>query len=157
MTPALSRSDRRPPVILLADDDPDDRQMAQEALAEVSGTSELRCVGDGEELFDYLRRRGRYAGAGQAPYPAVILLDLNMPLKSGHEALGELKADPVLRRIPVVVLTTSSSEDDVLTSYELGASSYLTKPVSFAGLVEAMRDFSRYWLERVVLPAPSAP
>jgi CheY-like chemotaxis protein len=131
--------------------------MAQEALAEVAGESELRCVGDGEELLDYLHRRGRYAEAGTAPYPAVILFDLNMPLKSGHEALGELKADARLRRIPVVVLTTSSSEDDVVKSYELGASSYLTKPVSFASLVDVMQDFSRYWLDRVELPGPSAP
>jgi CheY-like chemotaxis protein len=131
--------------------------MAQEALSEVAGESELRCVADGEELLDYLHRRGRYAETGTAPYPSVILLDLNMPLKSGHEALGELKADARLRRIPVVVLTTSSSEDDVVKSYELGASSYLTKPVSFASLVDVMQDFSRYWLDRVELPGPSAP
>jgi CheY-like chemotaxis protein len=150
----LSPAERRAPVVLLADDDADDRQMAQEALTEVAGGADLRCVGDGEELLDYLRRQGRYTEHHSAPVPSVILLDLNMPLKDGREALGDIKADPVLRRIPVVVLTTSSSPEDVIASYDLGASSYITKPVTFSGLVEVMRDFSRYWFDRVELPGP---
>lgn len=151
----MSRVDPQSPVILLADDDADDRQLAQEALAEAQVASDLRLVGDGEQLLDYLHRRGAYRKNGSAPAPSVILLDLNMPLKDGREALADIKADPRLRRIPVVVLTTSSAEEDVVAAYELGASSYITKPVNFGGLVDVMRDFSRYWFERVELPVPA--
>lgn len=141
------------PVILLADDDPDDRQMAGEALEAAHVRNDLRCVGDGEELLSYLRREGDYAGDTAAPAPSIIVLDLNMPLKDGREVLADLKADPRLQKIPVVVLTTSSAPEDVESSYRLGASSYITKPVSFDGLVEVMRDVGRWWFERVELPA----
>lgn len=145
------------PVILLADDDADDRQLTKEALSEVAIASDLRCVRDGEELLDYLHTRGVYhPGEGtSAPPPAIILLDLNMPRKDGHEALGDIRADPALRHIPVVVFTTSSSEEDVVTSYDLGASSFITKPVNYNGLVDAMRDFTTYWLGLVQLPGVS--
>jgi CheY-like chemotaxis protein len=138
----------------LADDDADDRQLAQEALTEVSTAIELRCVGDGEELLDYLRGRGAYGIGIDAPTPNVILLDLNMPLKGGREVLKDLQAEPRFRPIPVIVFTTSSSREDIDSSYALGANSYITKPVTFKGLVDVMRDFSRYWLELVELPAP---
>ena len=140
--------------ILIADDDEEDRLLAEEALRGAHLANDLRFVVDGQDLMDYLRREGRYAGAtGDAPTPGIILLDLNMPKLDGREALAEIKADPELKQIPVVVLTTSSAEADVLRSYALGVNSFITKPVTFAGLVEVMQGFSRYWFEIVELPA----
>lgn len=145
---------REPVMILLADDDPDDRMFARRALAESRLANELRCVEDGEELLAYLRREGEYADPEASPRPHVILLDLNMPRLSGREALEQIKADAALRTIPVVVLTTSAEEEDVLRSYDLGASSFITKPVTFEGLVEVMRGLGNYWFEIVRLPEP---
>lgn len=139
-------------VILLAEDDADDRLLVREALAEGRVLNELRCVEDGEELLDYLRRQGRYADPETSPRPGLVLLDLNMPRKDGREALREIKADPDLRRIPVVVMTTSKAEEDIFRSYDLGASSYITKPVTFERLVELMKVMGRYWFELVELP-----
>lgn len=138
--------------ILMADDDCDDRLMAEDAMRESRLGNTFRCVEDGQELMDYLTRRGRYA-LQDAPRPGLILLDLNMPRKDGRQALKEIKSDPDLRRIPVVILTTSKTEEDVLRSYDLGANSFITKPVTFAGLVEVMQGFTRYWFEIVELPA----
>lgn len=138
--------------ILLAEDDPDDRMLVQDAVAEGRLANDLRCVEDGEELMDYLHRRGRYSGRDEAPRPGLILLDLNMPRKDGREALQEIKADPSLRQIPVVVLTTSKAEEDIFRSYDLGANSYVTKPVTFQSLVDLMKTLRRYWLEIVELP-----
>jgi CheY-like chemotaxis protein len=144
---------RRPLTILLADDDEDDRELTRDALEDARLANDIRTVVDGQELMDYLRREGHYAGEGvDAPRPGIILLDLNMPKKDGREALAEIKADPNLRGIPVVVLTTSKSEEDILRSYDLGVNSFITKPVTFAGLVDAMRAWSRYWFELVELP-----
>jgi CheY-like chemotaxis protein len=109
-------------------------------------------VEDGEQLLDYLLRRGRWADPAQSPRPGLVLLDLNMPRMDGREALARIKAHPALRRIPVVVLTTSRAQADVLRSYDLGANSFITKPRSFGGLVEAMRVLGRYWTEIVELP-----
>ncbi|TYO98901.1 response regulator receiver domain-containing protein [Geothermobacter ehrlichii] len=142
-------------IILVADDDPDDRLMAKEALEEARLKNEIRFVEDGEELLDYLYRRNAYREPGAAPRPGLILLDLNMPRKSGREALAEIKADSDLRRIPIVVLTTSKAEEDILRSYDLGVNSFISKPVSFDGLVEVMRSLSRYWFEIVALPTGS--
>ncbi|HEY7769281.1 response regulator [Longimicrobium sp.] len=139
-------------LILMADDDADDRLLAADALAEARLNNELRFVEDGEELMDYLNRRGRWSAPGAAPRPGLILLDLNMPRKDGREALREIKAHPELRRIPVVVLTTSRAEEDVLRSYDLGASSFISKPVTFDGLVSAMKALGRYYIEIVELP-----
>lgn len=139
-------------VILMADDDADDRVMTKEALEESKLTNEFRVVENGEELLDYLRRRGPYADPASSPRPGVILLDLNMPRMDGREALKEIKADPELRRIPVVVLTTSKAEEDIYRTYDLGANSYIMKPVTFDGLVEVMRGLGRYWVEIVELP-----
>jgi CheY-like chemotaxis protein len=136
----------------MADDDPDDRLMAYRALKEYRLKNGLRFVEDGEELMDYLRHQGRYADPASAPEPGLILLDLNMPRKDGREALAEIKGDPALRHIPVVVLTTSKADEDVLRSYDLGVNSYITKPVSFQGLAEALRVLSQYWFEIVKLP-----
>ena len=141
-----------PVTILMADDDPDDRQLAADALGEARLANPLRFVGDGEELLEYLQRRGRYAQTGAAPRPGVILLDLNMPRMDGREALHFIKEDPNLRQIPVVVLTTSSEEEDIVASYDLGVAGYVTKPVSFLGLVEVMRHLGEYWFEIVRLP-----
>jgi len=146
------RRSGQPVVILLADDDDDDRMFTQKALAESRLANELHCVEDGEELLDYLRRLGDYADPAHSPRPHVILLDLNMPRMSGREALEAIKNDPALCHIPVVVLTTSDEEEDVFRSYELGANSFITKPVTFDGLVQVMRSLGNYWFEIVRLP-----
>ncbi len=144
---------RRPVTILMADDDEEDCELTRDALQDARLANEMRFVYDGQELLDYLRREGAYAGPSvNAPRPGVILLDLNMPKKDGREALAEIKADDSLRRIPIVVLTTSKDEEDVLRTYDLGVNSFITKPVTFAGLVEVMRTWTRYWLEIVELP-----
>ncbi|MDX1449512.1 MAG: response regulator [Acidimicrobiia bacterium] len=142
---------RRPATILMADDDPDDRQLAADALAASRLANPLHFVNDGEELIEYLRGTGRYADNAPAR-PALILLDLNMPKMDGREALEVIKADPSLRTIPVVVLTTSAEERDIVTSYELGVAGYVSKPVSFLGLVDVMRGIGDYWFEIVRLP-----
>jgi CheY-like chemotaxis protein len=142
----------KPIVILLADDDEEDRMLAADALAESRVVNDLRFVEDGDELLDYLYHRGAYADASASPPPGLILLDLNMPRNDGREALREIKADPDLRRIPVIVLTTSKAEEDIYRTYDLGANSFITKPVSFEGLVSVMRDIGRYWIEIVELP-----
>ena len=139
--------------ILLADDDEDDRILAEQAFEECRLANELRMVADGEELLDYLHRRGAFAEPTSAPRPGLILLDLNMPRKDGREALREIKADPVLRSIPIVVLTTSKQEEDVLRTYDLGVNSFITKPVTFEGLVDVIKTLGRYWFELVALPS----
>jgi CheY-like chemotaxis protein len=140
-------------VILMADDDADDRLLAKDALAECRLANELHFVENGEELLDYLHRRGKYVNLANSPRPGLILLDLNMPKKDGRESLKEIKDDPRLRTIPVVVLTTSSADTDISRIYELGANSFITKPVSFDSLVEVMKILGRYWFEIVELPA----
>jgi two-component system, response regulator len=138
--------------ILLADDDPDDRKLTQEAFSENRLANVLHCVEDGEELLEYLQRRGKYSDRRNAPLPGLILLDLNMPRKDGREALKEIKADPELRRIPIVVLTTSKAEEDIVRTYDLGVNSYVTKPVTFKSLVELIKVLGSYWFEVVELP-----
>ena len=138
--------------ILMADDDAGDRLLAKEALAEARLANDLHFVEDGEELLEYLCRREGYSGLNGSPRPGLILLDLNMPRKDGREALKEIKADPVLRRIPVLVLTTSKAEEDILRTYDLGANSFITKPVKFEGLVEVMKTLQKYWFDIVELP-----
>lgn len=142
-----------PITILMADDDEEDRALARDALQDARLANGMRFAVDGQDLLDYLRRDGFYANpAVDAPRPGIILLDLNMPKKDGREALVELKADPDLRQIPIVVLTTSKDEEDVWRSYDLGVNSFITKPVTFAGLVEVMRAWTHYWVEIVDLP-----
>ena len=141
----------KPITILLADDDEEDRMLTSEALAESRVANDLRFVTDGEELLDYLYQRGRWA-TEEAPKPGLILLDLNMPRKDGREALKEIKVDPDLRRIPVIVLTTSKAEEDIYRTYDLGANSFITKPVHFHALVDVMKEIGKYWIEIVELP-----
>ena len=143
----------KPIVILMADDDPDDRLSTQQALDESRVANDFYTVEDGEELINYLSRQGKYADEKTAPLPGVFLLDLNMPKKSGREALQEIKSNPELRPIPIVVLTTAKAEEDIFRSYDLGANSFISKPITFEGLVEAMRSLGRYRFEIVELPA----
>jgi CheY-like chemotaxis protein len=142
----------KPITILMADDDADDREMTRDAFAANHLANDLRFVEDGVELMDYLQRRGRYAAPGAAPVPGLILLDLNMPKKDGREALEEIKADPKLREIPVIVLTTSKEEEDIHRSYQLHANSYITKPVTFESLIALVSALGKYWMEIVELP-----
>ena len=146
------REEHNPVVILLADDDEEDRMLACDALAESRLSNQIYCVTDGEDLMDYLHRRGKYNPPALAPRPGLILLDLNMPKKDGREALREIKSDRNLRQIPVVVLTTSNADEDILRSYDSGASSFISKPVTFGGLVDLMKGLGRYWFEIVDLP-----
>jgi len=140
-----------PITLLRADDDMDDQMLAREALAEARLVNSLYFVEDGEELLDYLHNRGKYAEQ-PSPRPGLILLDLNMPKKDGRQALKEIKEDADLRRIPIVVLTTSDAEEDIFRTYELGVNSYIKKPVTFEGLVEVMKSLRKYWFEIVQLP-----
>jgi len=146
------KNNKKSLVILVAEDDSEDCLFIKDAFKEGLLINGLRFVEDGEELMDYLRRTGKYKDPSFSPRPGIILLDLNMPKKDGREALKEIKSDPDLRSIPVVVLTTSKEEEDILRSYNLGANSYITKPVTFAGLVDAIKSLGRYWFEIVELP-----
>lgn len=141
-----------PIIILMADDDADDCLMAKEALEESRLANDLHFVGDGEELLEYLRHEGKYSDPASSPVPGLILLDLNMPRKDGREALKEIKEDPELRRIPIVVLTTSKAEEDICRTYDLGVNSFVVKPVSFEGLTDVMKTLCKYWFEIVKLP-----
>jgi CheY-like chemotaxis protein len=138
--------------ILVADDDADDRMMIREALEENRLANDLRFVEDGEELMDYLLRRGKYEDPANSPRPGIILLDLNMPKKDGREALKEIKSDPALREIPIVVLTTSKAQEDICRTYDLGVNSFVTKPVTFEELVAVTHSLGKYWFEIVELP-----
>jgi CheY-like chemotaxis protein len=138
--------------ILMADDDPDDCLLVKRAFKTSKLCNDLRFVNDGEDLMDYLYQRGKYEEPDQAPRPGLILLDLNMPRKDGREALKEIRTDATLRDIPVVVLTTSRDEEDILRSYNLGANSYIMKPVTFEGLVGVVKSLGKYWFEIVELP-----
>jgi CheY-like chemotaxis protein len=137
--------------LLCAEDDADYRLLTQRALKASRLANDVRFVEDGEELMDYLHRRNKYARPGSAPRPGLILLDLNLPRKDGREALQEIKEDPELCRIPVVILTTSNAEEDVLRTYSLGASSYIRKPVNMTSLVDIMSTLGHYWFEIVEL------
>jgi CheY-like chemotaxis protein len=144
--------DFRTVTILMADDDEDDRLLTRDALSESRVLNDFHCVADGIELMKYLRREGLYKDEELYPAPSLILLDLNMPRLDGRGALEQIKSDPRLRSIPVIILTTSKAEEDMLRAYDLGAASYITKPVTFDKLVELMRSLGRYWVEFVELP-----
>ena len=137
----------------MADDDPDDRLLIKEAFQESLISNSIYFVEDGVELMDYLRRQDKFENPSDAPTPDLILLDLNMPRKDGREALAEIKSDPQSEIHPVVVLTTSKAEEDIMRSYDIGAASYITKPVTFDGLVEAIKGLGQYWVQIVRLPS----
>ena len=143
---------RRTISILMADDDPDDRLLAKDALEESRLANDLQFVVDGEDLMNYLHRRGDYCHLAMTPLPGLILLDLNMPKKDGREALAEIKADPDLRRIPVVVMTSSRAETDIVETYNLHASSYLVKPIDLEKFAEVVKAIENFWFNVVVLP-----
>ena len=143
---------RKPITILMADDDDEDRMMTKKAWDNSRLANDLRFVEDGEELMEYLGRRGEYADPASSPRPGLILLDLNMPKMDGREALREIKATPELRRIPIVVLTTSKAEEDIFRSYDLGANSFISKPVTFDRLVAIIQQIGTYWFELVETP-----
>lgn len=145
-------TDTKSIVILIAEDDPDDQLLAREALEENRLINHVCFVNDGEELLDYLYHRGDYGVPGAAPRPDLILLDLNMPKIDGRQALASIKADCDLRRIPVVVLTTSKAEEDILRSYNLGVNSFIVKPVTFESLVQLTKVLTQYWFSIVRLP-----
>ncbi len=145
-------SNKRPIVILIADDDPEDRMLIQEALEESRLKNHIQFVENGEELMDYLHNRKAFSDKSKYPTPGLVLLDLNMPKKDGREALKEIKSDDLLKLIPIVVLTTSKAEEDILRTYDLGVSSFITKPVTFSSLVDVMKTLSKYWFEIVELP-----
>jgi chemotaxis family two-component system response regulator Rcp1 len=135
--------------ILLVEDNPADARLAEEALKENKISNHLNIVRDGVEAMAFLRRSGKYAGMSR---PDLILLDLNLPKKDGREVLAEIKQDPELRRIPIVVLTTSKSDEDVLRSYDLHANCYITKPVDFEQFTQAVRAVKDFWFTIVKLP-----
>jgi two-component system response regulator len=141
----------KPITILMADDDADDRLMTREAFEASHLANDLRFVEDGVELIDYLYHRGKYKDPASSPRPSIVLLDLNMPKKDGREALAEIKKDPNLQNIRIIVLTTSKAEEDIFRTYNLGAASYITKPVTFDALVDVVKTLGKYWLEIVEL------
>jgi len=141
----------KPIEILMADDDPEDRMLVEDAWQESRLVNSLNFVEDGEVLMDYLYHRGKYSDPEKSPVPDLILLDLNMPRKDGREALKEIKSDPELRRIPVVILTTSQEEADILSTYDLGANSFIKKPVTFESLVDVVKTLAKYWFQIVEL------
>jgi two-component system response regulator len=145
---------RAPITILYAEDDPDDRMLTADALRESQLVNDLVMVEDGTEVLSYLRREGRWSDPSSSPRPGIILMDLNMPKMDGGEALAAIKSDRRFASIPVVIMTTSRADADIVRSYEIGANSYIAKPATFDGLVQVMADLGRYWFEIVRLPGP---
>jgi CheY-like chemotaxis protein len=140
-------------MVVIAEDDPDDRLLIRDAIRDAASENiEIRFVQDGAELLDYLYRRGRYTGEEASPTPELVLLDINMPKKTGLEVLEEIKRDTALRTIPVILLTTSRSREHIEKSYELGGAGFVTKPSSYTELVELMRSIEKYWFKTVQLP-----
>ncbi len=137
--------------ILIADDDHDDRLFMEQALRQNGFSQTIQFVEDGEELMEYLRHEGRFLDQN-VPWPNLLILDLNMPRKNGFQALEEIKDDPKLRRLPVIVMTTSSADEDVVKTYNLGVNSFVTKPFNFSRLVEMVGALKTYWMDTVKLP-----
>lgn len=150
----MSKLKTPPPpfVILMADDDLEDQFLVKEAFEEVYLRNPLEFVNDGVELLEYLRREGKYSSLKGAPLPGLVLLDLNMPRMDGREALQEIKRDEALQKIPIIVLTTSKADEDIIKSYNLGANSYIVKPVTLDSLMKVARSVGEYWIQIVTLP-----
>jgi CheY-like chemotaxis protein len=145
----MNNEDGRPIEILLVEDNPGDVRLTREALKEAKIRNSLSVAGDGVEAMAFLRREGVYS---TAPRPDIVLLDLNLPRKDGRQVLADVKADPVLRRIPVVILTTSKAEEDILKTYDLHANCFITKPVDFDQFVKVVQSIEHFWLSIVTLP-----
>jgi CheY-like chemotaxis protein len=149
----MTKRDSKRTVVIIAEDDPDDRLLIRDAIQEATTQGvEIRFVQDGAEMLDYLYHRGKFNEEKDTPLPELVLLDLNMPRKSGLEVLAEIKQDPALRTIPVVLLTTSRAPEHIARSYELGGSGFVTKPNTYSELVDLMRSIERYWFRTVELP-----
>jgi CheY-like chemotaxis protein len=144
---------RNPAVILLVEDNPADQELIRRAMEKATIRKELRIVGDGEEALDYLFRRGKYQAPASSPRPDLLLLDLNLPRVNGYQVLEEIRADSKLRPMPVLVLTTSRQEKDIIRSYELGCNSFITKPVDLDQLARFVQAIEKYWFEIAVLPS----
>jgi CheY-like chemotaxis protein len=142
---------QKPITILMADDDPDDRLLMKKAMGHTQTPHQIQFVEDGVDLIDYLRNQGAYKEIKNSK-PGLILLDLNMPKMDGREALRIVKSDPELKRIPVIILTTSKAEEDIIQTYDLGANSFICKPVRFQELVNVVLEIESYWLDTVLLP-----
>jgi chemotaxis family two-component system response regulator Rcp1 len=149
MTNNASVLECRPVEILLVEDNPGDARLAKEALKEAKVNNNLHTVGDGEEAMDFLYGKGKYA---DAPRPDVVLLDLNLPRKDGREVLAEIKADQYLKRIPVVILTSSQSEEDIVKTYNLHANCYISKPIGLSQFIKVVESIEDFWLSIVKLP-----
>jgi CheY-like chemotaxis protein len=147
----MTQINGRPAIILLAEDDPGDQELTRRALEEGKIPNELHIVKDGEEALDYLFRRGKYANPTTSPRPDLVLLDLNMPKIDGRQVLQRLRADASLRRLAVVIFTTSQHEEDVIRTYDLGANSYITKPMEFQQFIQVIKALEAYWFQIVVL------
>lgn len=148
----MDRNRLKPAVVLLVEDDPGDQELTRRALQEDVIRTDLHVVNDGEEALDYLQRRGRFTDPVSAPAPDLVLLDLNLPRLDGRGVLERMRADAALRTVPVVVLTTSRQEEDILRSYRVGCNSYLSKPVRIEEFIDVVRQLKTYWLELVALP-----
>ena len=138
--------------ILLVEDDPGDQELTRRALEEDVVHTDLRIVNDGKEALDYLHREGAFSDPENSPRPDLILLDLNMPRVDGRQVLEQVREDPDISRIPVIALTTSDEEEDVLRSYDLGCKSFIKKPVEIDTFIETIRELQHYWFELVTLP-----
>jgi CheY-like chemotaxis protein len=145
----------RSATILLVEDDPGDQELTRRALQEDVLHTDLRIVNDGKEALDYLRREGAFTDPEVSPRPHLILLDLNMPRVDGRQVLEQVREDPDISRIPVIALTTSDEEEDVMRSYDLGCKSFIKKPVEIDTFIETIRELQHYWFELVTLPADS--
>jgi CheY-like chemotaxis protein len=141
--------------ILLVEDDPGDQELTRRALEDDVVHTDLRIVNDGKEALDYLRREGAFTDPDTSPRPDLILLDLNMPRIDGRQVLEQVREDPDISRIPVIALTTSDEEEDVLRSYDLGCKSFIKKPVEIDTFIDTIRELQHYWFELVTLPAES--
>lgn len=144
-------------VILVAEDDPEDRMLTIDAMNESKVANKINFVENGEELIDYLENRGQYEDKSIFSRPGLILLDLNMPKMDGREALKYIKSRDHLKLIPIIILTTSKAEEDIIKSYNMGVNSFITKPVSFSSLVDIMKTLGKYWFEIVELPPTLTP
>lgn len=148
----MTQNSEKPVIILLAEDDPGDQELTRRALNEGKIANDLHIVSDGEQALDYLYRRGKYEDPSSSPRPSLILLDLNMPIIDGRQVLSEIKSDPKLSVIPVIALTTSKQETDILKSYQHGVNSYITKPVNIDEFISVIMSLEDYWFRIVRIP-----